>query len=206
MDVIALLIWSVAFFFSACASSRLASVWRDPAYNLGPMKRMIIISISKDPVRRRLWEDVFVSELTKYGVAADPSYGLFPDNLPDTNQIAYVIQQNGYDGMMIISRLRTQIQTTTVEPYVSQIPITTYNPWRKKYVTRYDEEYHPGHTDTLKIVRNEVVIWAAKENSRMVWSGMCMTTDPLSSQQVHDETADLVVPMLAKAGLLPPRQ
>jgi len=206
ISLLALLACCIPFIFSGCSSSHLASVWRDPSYNRGPLKSIVIISISRDPIKRRLWEDAFVSELVKYSVTATPSYALFPDSLPDTNQINDVIDRNGYDGMLIISRLRTHTQVTTVEPSVTEIPVAVYNPWRKEYVTRYEEDVEPGYTDSTKIVRHRIEIWAAKESSHMIWSGICLTEDPVSSQQVHDEAVGLIAPLLSKSGLLPPKQ
>jgi hypothetical protein len=196
----------VAFLFSGCSSSRLASVWMDPAYNLGPMKSMMVISMSKNPLRRRLWEDNFITELRKYGVDAIPSYSLFPGNLPDTNQINNMIRKHNNDGLLLISRLPTQIQYKTSSAYVSQTPVTAYNHWRKKYVTRLEEVYHPEQVDSVKIVRYEVDIWAARESSHLVWSGICTITQPVSSKQVHDETVGLIGPKLSKSGILPLKQ
>jgi hypothetical protein len=197
------LICCMAIHFYSCTASRLTDVWKDPSYNLGPMKTMIVISMKKDPVRRRLWEDAFTAEFLKYGVTATPSYYLFPDNLPDTNRIDEAIHLHGYDGVLIESRLRPQIQTTEVPAYVTTTPVMRYNPWRHRYDTWYQEEYHPGYTDTSKTARHEADVWTTRENGRMVWSGTCSTQNPASSQQVHEEMTGLVVSALAKAGIIP---
>jgi hypothetical protein len=46
-----------------CASSQLSYMWKDPLFKDAPMRNMLIITVKKDPVRRRLWEDGLVSEL-----------------------------------------------------------------------------------------------------------------------------------------------
>jgi hypothetical protein len=43
------------------------------------------IAVRNNPVKRRIWEDAFVNELSKNGVNATSSYHLFPDALADTN-------------------------------------------------------------------------------------------------------------------------
>ncbi|MCX6150338.1 MAG: hypothetical protein NTX22_07455 [Ignavibacteriales bacterium] len=71
----------------SCSSSILVDVWNDPTFNESPLKKILIIAIRKDPVQRRIWEDAFIGELSKHGVKATSSYSLFPDALPDSNQI-----------------------------------------------------------------------------------------------------------------------
>src|SRR5258708_5676063 len=85
-------------FLSGCGSAgTLSNMWRDPSFESAPMKKVFIIAVRKDPVRRRLWEDGFVTELGKHGVTATPSYKLFPDALPDTAQSIEAIRTNGFD-------------------------------------------------------------------------------------------------------------
>jgi hypothetical protein len=166
------------------------------------MKSMIVISISKDPAKRRQWEDAFAFELTKYGVAATSSYRLFPNELPDTDRIVDTVRQHGYDGILIISKLPTQSMEVTVEPSVTTSPVMHYDSWHGKYVTRYVEETNPGYVSSARIVSHEVEVWLTKGSGRIVWSGTCMTPDPISSKKVHDETIGLVVKELANVDII----
>ncbi|HEY6948485.1 MAG TPA: hypothetical protein VI297_06675 [Gemmatimonadales bacterium] len=59
---------------AACASSsRLVDTWVRPDYAGGPMRSMLVLVVRRDPVRRRIWEDAFVSALAEKGVQATPS-------------------------------------------------------------------------------------------------------------------------------------
>jgi len=42
------------------------------------MTKIFIVAVRRDPIRRRVWEDVFAEELAKHGVNAVQSYRLFP--------------------------------------------------------------------------------------------------------------------------------
>jgi len=205
ITAIILTLCSIGILFSSCVSSHLVNVWRDPSYNFGPMRSMIVISINNDPIKRRLWEDAFVYELSKYGLNPASSYHLFPNELPDTARLIDTVRQHGYNGVLIISRLPTQTQTTTVEPYVTTTPVSHYDSWHNRYTTRYVEESHPGYIYTSKIVSHEVNVWLTKGSEQVVWSGICMTPDPVSSEQVHDETISLIVKELAKATIISPK-
>jgi hypothetical protein len=200
---VALTVCSIAILFSTCTPSlQLANVWRDPSYNLGPMKSMMVISVNKDRIKRRMWEDAFAVELSKHRVAVTSSYHEFPDAFPDTNQITDAVRRYGYDGVLIISALPIQTQSTPVAPYATTEPVTQYNPWRNRYYTRYVEEVHPGYVETSKIVSHEVDVWSTKGHEQMVWSGTCAIADPVSTQQIHDETIGLIVHDLTKAAII----
>lgn len=192
----------IEILFSSCVSTRLTNLWRDPAYSFGPMKSMIVISINKDNAKRKQWEDAFAFELTKYHVAATPSYRFFPDELPDTSLIVEAVRQYGSDGVLIISKLPTQSMEVTVEPSVTTSPVMHYDSWHDKYVTRYVEETNPGYVSSAKIVSREINVWLTKGRQQLVWSGTCVTPDPVSSQKVHDETIGLVVEELANVGVI----
>ena len=60
--------------------------------NLLTLKKMLVISAGKNPVKRRIWEDAFSVELAKHDVEATPSYRLFPDAVPDTDQVIQIVR------------------------------------------------------------------------------------------------------------------
>jgi hypothetical protein len=202
VPAIVLTICSIGILFSSCVSTRLSNLWRDPAYSFGPMKSMIVISINKDPAKRRQWEDAFALELTKYHVAATPSYRFFPDELPDTSLIVEAVRQYGADGVLIISKLPTQAVDVIVQPSVTTSPVVLYDSSRNRYETRHVEKTNPGYIGTSKIVSREVNVWLTKGRQQLVWSGTCVTPDPISSKKVHDETIGLVVNELANVGVI----
>ena len=57
---------------AGCASSKITELWRDPAYSGAPLHNVMVVSMSKDATRRRLWEDTFSAGLSKKGVKATP--------------------------------------------------------------------------------------------------------------------------------------
>ena len=73
-----------------------------------PLAKMLVITVRKDLTKRRIWEDAFVNELAKHGVAATSSYGLFPDVPPDTNQVIATVKANGFDGILVVLMLPTE--------------------------------------------------------------------------------------------------
>jgi hypothetical protein len=192
--------------FFSCASSQLSNMWRDPSYSKGPITSMFIITMKKDPTLRRIWEDGFVNALAKYGVEATPSYQVFPGDLPDTNQVGEEVRTKGYEGVLVVTKLPTDTITTYVPGYVATEPVVRYNPWLNEYFTHYRDVYYPGYTETEKVFRHEVNVWTTKDGGRLIWSGTGEVLNPNSSKDVNAQIIKLIVPELARQGIIPAKK
>jgi len=65
------------------------------------LTNLMIIAVRNDPIKRRTWEDVFSEELAEHGVKSTQSYRLFPNGVPDSDQIAEAVAKNGFEGIVI---------------------------------------------------------------------------------------------------------
>jgi hypothetical protein len=202
-SMVSLLACILASLLAGCAPGTLSNMWRDPYFNSGPMKNVLVVAVRRDPVRRRIWEDGFVTELTKHGVAATPSYRWFPNALPDSAQYDAAVEANGYDGILITRKLRSDTLATYVPGYTKSEAVTRYNPWRKAYQTYYKEVQVPGYTETEKAARHEVDVWTTKDEGGMVWSGTGRVVESGAGSSVNDEIADLIIPELQRQGIIP---
>jgi hypothetical protein len=195
---------SVAAAFSGCASSRLVDVWKDPAYTKH-LSNVFVIAVKKDPARRRIWEDGLANALRKHGVAATPSYQLFPDQLPDTTQVVETVGEKGFDGVIVTVGLRTQTQHTYVPGYVTTVPVTRYDRWWNVYRTYYRRVYRPGYYDVQTVARARTDVWTTAGDGTLIWTGPTDVYDPTSSKNVSDEITERIMPELADQGIIPKR-
>ena len=205
VEVILILAASAALMFvGGCASTQLVNVWKDPAYQAAPLKKIMVIAMRKDQLRRRMWEDNFVSALKedKAGTIAIPSYQLFPDDIPDTLAIAEKTKEEGFDGVLVVARVESSKQSTHVPGYVSQEPVAVYRHRWGAYTTRWATVYHPGYTEVQKVFSVRTDLLLPEEDGRMVWSATSKDINPGSPQQFRSSVADLVMDKLAKEGLV----
>jgi hypothetical protein len=200
---LSLLACTLVSLFAGCAPGTLSNMWRDPYFQSGPMKNMLVVAVRRDPVRRRIWEDGLVAELSKHDMVATPSYRLFPNAIPDSAQYDAAVEANGYDGILITRRLRPDTLTTYVPGYTKSEAVTRYNPWKKAYVTYYKEVQVPGYSDTDVAARHEVDVWTTKGDGGMVWSGTGRVVEEGAGSSVNDEIAELIVPQLEDQGIIP---
>ena len=185
-----------------CASSSLVNKWHDSSFQAPVLSRMLVISVRKDPSKRRIWEDAFSNELGKHGVSATPSYTIFPDAPPDTNQVASTLRTNGMDGILIIRRLPTESNTHFVEGYVTTEPNVRYSRYWQQYYTYYQEIDHPGYIDTQTVAIRAIDVTATRNGGRLVWSATSRTPEPGSVPDAQSGIADLVVSDLAHQNII----
>jgi len=199
----AMLFLVVAAGGGCAASSGLVNMWRDPAYTEPPMRSILVVAVRRDPARRRILEDGFVHELGKRSVDAVPSYSHFPDAPPDTLQIADAVSQNHYEGVLVVTRLRSETSTSYVPGYVSTEPVSRISPWSGRYRTYWVDVMHPGYVDTDVTVRHEVELWSMRDGGRLVWTAIGESVNPSSATEVNHDITHNVVPELEKQGLIP---
>jgi hypothetical protein len=186
----------------SCSSSVLVDEWKDPSYKEAPLGKIFVIVMRKDAVKRRIWEDAFVNELTKYGIKATQSYQLFPIALPDTDQIIQTIQAKGYDGILVARHLSSETKTNYVPSYITQEPVQRYNTFRKKYDSYFLEVNHPGYIDSQVVYRRAIDVWVVRNEERMIWSATSNSPESNSVQEVQNDIADLVIPELVRNAII----
>jgi hypothetical protein len=189
------------FALSGCSGAHLANMWRDPNFS-APMRNVFVVALKEDPSNRRLWEDELVKELTQAGTRGVPSYSLYPDAVPDTQEVVQAVQREKYDGVLIVFSREPQATETYVPGYVTTAPITRIDPWTRRWVTYYGYVDHPGYYETTTILRDQVDLWTTGDTARLVWTGTGEVINPANAHDVRDAVADRIVPELAKAGII----
>ncbi len=188
----------------SCSSSTLVDVWNDPTYHESPLKKILIIAIRIDPVQRRIWEDAFVGELSKHGVNSTSSYHLFPDVLPDTNQIIQTVQEKGFDGILVTRLLLDETKSHYVKSYVTTEQISRYNIFRKRYDTYYRNIQHSGYVESQIIDRRAIDVWVIRNEERMIWSATSNSPERNTVEDVQNDIAELVIPELTRNAIIKP--
>jgi hypothetical protein len=193
---------------SGCASSGLVNVWTDPQFAAPPMKNMLVVAMQPDPARRRLWEDAFADALREHGVAATPSYQLFPNELPDTNAVVSAVSEHNYDGCIATVRLPSVTTSQDVPGYTSDTLITRYNPWTNRYYDYYRQIYTPGYTETQTVTRHKIEVWSTTGQGALVWTATSEVLNPTTGATAshRDHVIDGIIDDLAKARVIPAKK
>ncbi|HTR97095.1 MAG TPA: hypothetical protein VMH61_04265 [Candidatus Acidoferrales bacterium] len=192
----------VAAALSGCAAGQMGNMWRDETFQTPGLKNVLVVTLRKDAMRRRLWEDSFAGGLAAYGARATPSYRLWPDAVPDTQQVIDAVRQYGYDGVLVNMRRPNSQEETWTPGYTRREAVTRLSPFTGAYNTYWKEVEVPPSTETTVIVNFQTDLWATGGNGRLVWSGETNTTDRGDASTIHHQTDGLILPELARSGLL----
>jgi hypothetical protein len=188
---------------AGCSSSKLFDIWKDSSFQSPPLVKMLVISISKNSVNRRLWEDAFCVEIVKRDIAATPSYRLFPDAVPDTNQVLQIVRSSGFDGVLVIRWLPYETKTKHVRGYnVMNEQNMRYEERWDRFITYYRDIAYTGYVDTQKIDIRAIDVWTTKNEGQMIWSATSKTPEPNSVTEVRPEIVKLVLSELTHEGII----
>jgi hypothetical protein len=205
IEVILILAGAVSLLVvGGCGSTQLVNLWKDSSYNAAPLKKVLVVAMRKDQLRRRMWEDAFVSAIREHkaGTVVVPSYELFPEAVPDTLALQAKTREEGFDGVLVVARVRLDTLKTDVPSYTSYEPVTVYKPRWNTYVTYYDTIYHPGFTESQTVVSVRTDLLLAQKEGSMVWSATSKRIDPASHDQFRNSVADIVTAQLMKDSLV----
>jgi hypothetical protein len=87
---------------TSCATTALTSVWKDRVYQGGPLKKILIIGVFREPNVKRYFEAAFAQELKAVGVDAVPSYSVFPaDEILNKEIITDKIKELKMDSVLV---------------------------------------------------------------------------------------------------------
>jgi hypothetical protein len=190
---------------NSCGTTQQANLWVDQSYHATPMTKILVIAMRKDQLRRRIWEDGVVASIQNKknaGTVVVASYSLFPNNLPDTLAMRLRIKEEGIDGVLLIASAQRDTFTTDVPGYTSNEAITTYSHKWNAYITRYEDVYHPGYSETETTISVRTDLLVPQEDGRVVWSVTSQSVDPTSADQFIGSVADRVADQLKKRGFI----
>lgn len=171
---------------SACANTTVSRSWKSPDFT-AHINKTYIIGISKDELKRRVFEDSFSEKLSKYGVQGVASYKDLPQSKEtDKTAIARKVKINNVDSVLMVRIIneRTEqvvtparISSTTTAPNYSDRynrnrdyrPADHYYDYGSYYSRSTETVYEPSRVTDIKIETIEANLYDAK-SAKMVWS------------------------------------
>ena len=186
--------------FTACATTELTSVWKDPSYQARPAKIMVI-GVARNPVNRRIFEDEFVSRIKAHGSDAIASYTVLPDRQQDDREaIAAKVKELGAD-TILITRLVSKRIVQTYVPGTVYFPPPYYGSWPQYYGYGYRYMYTPGYIAEDEYAVIETNLYEAKSD-KLIWAASSETGIDGSKQGIIQNYIGVMVNNMIGLGLL----
>ena len=187
---------------AGCTNAQLTDVYEDPSFQGPPLRSVLVVSQHKDDVQRRLWEDEINFALRDQGVIAISSYTVDPKSIPSQDDLETMIADQHLDGALIVKPLQPGQETHFVPGWTSVHPVDYYNPWTGRSVVGFRDRYHPGYAYSDRVLRQQVTVWNAGKDAKMIWAGTVEVENPDSRDQLRHDLATRVAPELRKYGVM----
>jgi len=163
----------MALFITACATTKLTSAWKDPAYQKLPRKIMVI-GLAKKPVIKRIFEDEFVRQIKVRGINAIAGYTVMADwKQGDHDVIAAKMKEHGADAVLI-TRLVSKKTVKFYMPGNVYYPPVNYGNWRDYYGYGSQAVYTPGYMAEDEYAIMETNLYNAA-NDKLIWAAASET-------------------------------
>lgn len=189
-----------ALLLTACATTRINTVWKDPSYQARPA-RIMVIGVAKTPLNRRLFEDEFVLRLKAHGTDAIASYAVLADNLQDDQAaIQAKVKELGAD-TLLITRMVSKKTVRTYVPGTIYTPPLYYGTWPEYYAYGHHYIYSPGYIAEDEYAVIETNLYETLHD-KLVWAASSETVVRDSKQRMIKSYIDIMVNSMAGNGLL----
>jgi hypothetical protein len=192
---------------AGCANTRFVAEWRANDYQGPGFRKLLVVGVTRDGVMRRVFEDQFVAELARRGVAATASYTLAPkDGELDRAELEKAVAASGADGILS-TRLVQVMQQTYVYPwpygyggpgygFYGYYPYAYRGAW-----VGYSYAYAPPQVVQYNVVVLETQLFSAADQA-MIWGATSQTFAPGDSRRDAADLGRLVIDALAAARLI----
>jgi len=185
---------------TACASTQLTSVWKDPSYQARPAKVMVI-GLAKRPEIRRLFEDDFVKQLKAQGTEAIASYTVVSDKQQDNQAaIAAKVKTLGADSVLL-TRLVSKKNVQVYVPGTTYTPAPYYGTWSGYYGYGYSTMYSPGYVAEDQYAVIETNLYEA-DTEKLVWTATSETLLGDTNQKLIASYIEVMVKAMSYNKLL----
>jgi len=171
-----------ALFMSACATTELTSVWKNEAYQGGPLRKTLIIGVDRNQEMRRFLENEFVLQLKAKGIDAVPGHTVLPeDTILEKEMITAKIVELRIDTVLIA----TLVDVKETEAYESSTFLDP--PGFYGYYMQCCYSVMSGYT-----VEIETRIFDARYDT-LIWSALSATVlEPAPGKTIQSYIAAIV--------------
>jgi len=183
-----------------CASVSLVNTMRDRTLPAKQYKKLLVVGVTAKPQMRQVFEEVFVAEVTKKGLAAIPSYTITGvSEKPARASLEEAVKKTGADGVITTRVVGTRKETEARAGFIMTdrgvtnvygVPIT--------FASFVGQPVEVTLSTEAAIETNLF----DSETGRLVWSGTSNAVNPEGIIKVTGELADTVIKAMARDGLL----
>ena len=189
------------FLLASCATTEIISDWKDDTYTGGHINSVMIVGVSNDKNKRKIFERAFVKQFRLNGIKGVASIDVISQGEElNKDTIKGVAHRVGADSVIITHLVSVDKKETYHPPtyeYRSDFPY----PMGPAYYRTYTRVSVPGYYTDTKTVFLESNLYETK-TEKLIWSAHSKTISQDSKFEIIEDVCKAVMTNLRKNGLL----
>lgn len=185
-----------------CSSSRLLSSTSDPSFKKTAIEPVLVVGVSEDETKRRIYEDTFTDSFIATDSNAIASYTLSKEGIePDEAALREVIKKSGAK-TILITHLVSADEKDFYQPDNLTIGTNSYSRGLYGYYPFiYQSVYSAGsYNSTTKVTLETSLYDIATE--KLMWTARSQSIDPVMTRKYYQQLIDLFISDLKAKNIL----
>ena len=192
--------------FIGCAATEVTSVWKDPAYQ-GRLQKILVYTVLKNQMQRRIFEDEFVAHLKYRGVNAVPGYTVVPGaELAKIEVLQEKLKSQGFDALLLTQVTGTKTELVQVPGTVNYQPMYQPAPYYRSYPGYYNAGYNAMYTPSYTVedfyVMTETSLFDVV-SEKLIWSAAAATRIGGKDQKMIKDYVAMMMDAIRKDKVVP---
>ncbi len=185
-----------------CSSSRLLSSTSDPSFKKTVIEPVLVVGVSEDETKRRIYEDTFTDSFIATDSNAIASYTLSKEGIePDEAALREVIKKSGAK-TILITHLVSADEKDFYQPDNLTIGTKSYSSGLYGYYPFiYQSVYSAGSYNSTTKVTLETSLYDI-ETEKLIWTARSQSIDPVMTRKYYQQLIDLFISDLKAKNLL----
>lgn len=197
---------SIIFLFlltSCTTTTELTYVRTDSSYNGGFLNSVMVVGVSENLARRKMFENAFVKQFEKSGVkAVSGAAAISPAGTLDKDIIKAEAYKLGIQAIFITHLVGIKREKVQRRPSTSASPPpSSYGEIDMYSYAAYDNTQYPGKDSEKRNIRLQNEIYEL-ETEMLLWSASSETIDPKYVSDVIDSLSKVVMKNLRENKLI----
>lgn len=186
------------FVLAGCSTTQVKDSWKDPAFTGPPLKKVMVIGVSRSEANRRVFEDGFANALQAAGVGAAPSYPALPESGAIAGErISGAVKETGADAVLVVRVLRVRQDVNVTPGYAAP-----------GFYGRGFRGYYGGawaatapDVNVYDVITIESTLWNMAVD-KPVWSGTTELTEPKNVATATTELSKVLIAKMKADGVI----
>lgn len=194
---------------TACNNTKLISSWTAPnqVKSMEKYNKILVLGLtgSKERELRENIENSVAKKLQDKGINVETStqrYGPKSFRTMDETAAVKMINDNGFDGVIILALLDRKQERNYTPGYTSSTPYALVrNRWYGNYSVLYDRVYNPGYYTTTTDYTLEANLYKTK-GDKLLYSAQARSFDPNSAEDLANGFSKTLVQDMIDKGVI----